>query len=454
MDIKAWFHFFEMNDSQIKSAIVESLTGAGITTYAPDLDRPCGPGILFFEDISQPLCDFLREVSRNGMDHVLAILVSKPGLGNGDIWSLLQAGASDVFTWHRQPDPASQTVARLERWNAVNQLVNSPLVRNNLIGQSLAWNSVLRQIVEVARFTDASVLILGESGTGKELIARLIHTLDPRAKKRDLVVLDCTTIVPELSGSEFFGHKRGAFTGAVTPRDGAFVLADGGTLFLDEVGELPLGLQAQLLRVVQEHTYKRVGDNTWQRTEFRLVCATNRDLLQEVQQGRFRCDLYYRLANWICKLPSLRERPEDILPLAQHFLTELRPDKKPPELDEPVRDYLVRRDFPGNVRDLKQLVSRISYRHVGEGPITVGDIPEDERPAEEFAQRDWRDGFFEQAIRRALTMGGGLKGISQAASDTAIRITVSDEEGNLQRAARRLGVTDRALQMRRANQRV
>ncbi|MCI0591086.1 MAG: hypothetical protein L0Y67_05725 [Gammaproteobacteria bacterium] len=100
---------------------------------------------------------------------------------------------------------------------------------------------------------------------------------------------------------------------------------------------------------------------------------------------------------------------------------------------------------------MKQLVSRISYRHVGEGPITVGDIPEDERPAEEFAQKDWRDGFFEQAIRRALTMGGGLKEISQAASDTAIRITVSDEEGNLQRAARRLGVTDRALQMRRAN---
>jgi hypothetical protein len=98
MDIKAWFHFFEMNDSQIKSTIVESLTGAGITTYALDLDRPCGPGILFFEDISQLLCDFLREVSRNGMDHVLAILVSKPGLGNGDIWSLLQAGAVNVFT--------------------------------------------------------------------------------------------------------------------------------------------------------------------------------------------------------------------------------------------------------------------------------------------------------------------------------------------------------------------
>jgi transcriptional regulator with GAF, ATPase, and Fis domain len=375
MDIKAWFHFFEVNDSQVKSVIVESLTGAGITTYAPNLDRPCGPGILFFEDISQPLYDFLREVSRNGMDHVLAILVSKPGLGNGDIWSLLQAGAADVFTWHRQPDPVSQAVARLERWTAVNQLVNSPLVRN-LIGQSPAWNSVLRQVVEVARFTDASVLILGESGTGKELIARLIHTLDPRAKKRDLVVLDCTTIVPELSGSEFFGHERGAFTGALAPRDGAFALADGGTLFLDEVGELPLGLQAQLLRVVQEHSYKRVGDNTWHHTEFRLVCATNKDLLQEVTRGNFRCDLYYRIAGWICRLPSLRERREDILPLVHHFLGELRPDKKLPELDGPVCEYLLKRDYPGNVRDLKQLVTRISHRHVGPGPITVGDISE------------------------------------------------------------------------------
>jgi transcriptional regulator with GAF, ATPase, and Fis domain len=454
MDIKAWFHFFGEDNSQTKSAIVESLTQAGVATYALDLDRPCGPGILCFDEFSQPLCDFLRQVSRNGMERVLAISVSDSGLGNGDTWSLLQTGASDVFAWYHSSNLASQVVARLERWNAVDQLVNSPLVQNNLIGQSPAWKSVLRQIVEVARFTDASVLIMGESGTGKELVARLIHTLDPRAKKRDLVILDCTTIVPELSGSEFFGHERGAFTGALALRDGAFALADGGTLFLDEVGELPLDLQAQLLRVVQERTYKRVGGNTWQRTDFRLICATNRDLLQEIQQGKFRCDLYYRLANWSCKLPSLRERLEDILPLAQHFLTELRPDKKPPELDEPVRDYLVRRDFPGNVRDLKQLVSRISYRHVGEGPITVGDIPEDERPTEEFAQRDWRDGFFEQAIRRALTMGGGLKEISQAASDTAIRITISDEEGNLQRAARRLGITDRALQMRRANRRL
>src|SRR4029077_5747912 len=146
------------------------------------------------------------------------------------------------------------------------------------------------------------------------IVARLIHLLDARPNKRDLVVLDCSTVVPELSGSEFFGHERGAFTGALTERHGAFALANGGTLFLDEIGELPLPLQAQLLRVVQEHSYKRIGGNKWHRTDFRLVCATNRDLLGLVCGGEFRADLYYRIASFVCKLPALRERAEDIIP--------------------------------------------------------------------------------------------------------------------------------------------
>src|SRR5690606_31880967 len=135
-----------------------------------------------------------------------------------------------------------------------------------------------------------------------------------------LVILDCSTIVPELAGSEFFGHERGAFTGALITREGAFALADGGTLFLDEIGELPLHLQVQLLRVIQEGTYKKVGSNTWKSTRFRLICATNRDLSEEVKKGRFRADLFYRIASWTFHLPPLRERKEDILPLALHFL--------------------------------------------------------------------------------------------------------------------------------------
>lgn len=452
-DTKASLHFFGKRDASFKSEVVKALEYEGVNTYEPDSSLSGGPGVIFFNEITRELYDFLRDIRQSGIERILAIAVSRDVLAGGDTWRLLSAGASEVLAWNHSPDPAGEISARLMRWNAIDQLVESPLVANNLIGKSPIWKSILRQFVEVAHFTDASVLVTGESGTGKELVARLIHTLDRRPNKRDLVVLDCTTIVPELSGSEFFGHERGAFTGAVAPREGAFSLANGGTLFLDEVGDLPLGLQAQLLRVIQERMYKRVGGNTWQHTDFRLVCATNKNLLHEAQQGKFRHDLYYRIASWIFKMPPLRERTEDILPLVHHFMQELNPDEETPNLDEPVREYLLKREYPGNVRDLKQLVNRISYRHVGTGPITVGDIPEEERPSGELGPTEWRDEPFERSIRRALALGVGLKEIGRVAEETAIRITVGDENGNLQTAARKLGVTDRALQMRRAARR-
>lgn len=450
--ISAWLHFL-CNDTLLKSTITETLTNAGVNTHPLDSSATNSTGILFFNDINQQFLNFLREVSCYGLKRVLAIAASDSTLANGAVWCLLQAGASDVFAWDHSAKPEIEVKNRLERWNTVDQLVLSPLVQNNLVGQSPAWISILRQIVEVAKFTDANILITGETGTGKELVARLIHTLDAREQKRDLVVLDCTTIVPELSGSEFFGHERGAFTGAISQRDGAFSLANGGTLFLDEVGELPLGLQIQLLRVVQEHTYKRVGGNTWYTTNFRLVCATNKDLLKEAAHDKFRYDFYYRIANLTCKLPPLRERTDDIIPLVQYFIKKLRPNEEIPEMDDPVREYLLKRAYPGNIRDLKQMVSRIIYRHIGQGPITVGNIPEEERPSSESIEADWYDKHVEHAIRQALSLGIGLKEIGRTAEDAAVRIAVSDESGNLQRAARKLAVTDRALQMRRAARR-
>ena len=339
---------------------------------------------------------------------------------------------------------------RLTRRQEINRLVSSPQVREACVGQGPVWAKLLHQIVEVAYFSDSPVLITGESGTGKEQVCRLVHALDRRPDKRDLVVVDCTTIARELSGSEFFGHERGAFTGAVTARDGAFALADGGTLFLDEVGELPPPLQAELLRVIQEHTFKRVGSNSWQSTRFRLVCATNRDLLEEVSRGRFRQDLYYRISAWSRRLPSLRERPEDILPLTSHFMEHHCADRDPPELDDAVREYLLRRAYPGNVRELKHVVARIMNRHVGPGPITAGDIPEEERPLDEAGFADWCDESFERAIGKAVLLGAPLKEIGRVAESTAVRLAVGQEQGNLQRAAQRLGVTDRALQLRRA----
>jgi DNA-binding NtrC family response regulator len=217
------------------------------------------------------------------------------------------------------------------------------------------------------------------------------------------------------------------------------------------VGELPPRLQAELLRVVQEGTYKRIGSSTWHRTRFRLVCATHRDLLREVEEGRFRRDLYYRLAAWTCRLPSLAERRDDVPLLVHRFLAEHYGDE-PPEIGPEVMDLLLTRDYPGNVRDLRQLVGRIVHRHVGNGPVTIGDVPEEERPREPQSDRIPGGDGFEGAVRLAIARGLGLKEIGNAATEAAVRIAIDEAGGNLQRAAERLGVTDRALQMRRAAQ--
>lgn len=448
MDI--WCHFFDGGNTFPVKAIMTALTEAGLNAAAVDLNEARGPGVVFFTEVNEELLELLRQVCRGGLDRVLAVSSSSLVLAGGGAWRLLRAGASDAFSWDHSRAPAREVAARLERWRSVDTLLDSQLVKNNLVGESPNWKFVLRQIVEVARFSDASILIMGESGTGKELAARLIHTLDLRSRKRELVTVDCTAIMPELSGSEFFGHERGSYTGAVTARDGAFALADEGTIFLDEIGELSLGLQAELLRVVQERMYKRVGSNKWKPTNFRLICATNRDLQEEEARGNFRRDFYHRIASWTFRLPPLRERPGDVVPLAHHFIKQLSVDREPPELDAAVTEYLLNREYAGNVRELKQTVTRIVNRHVGPGPITVGDIIEGDRPVGGEEMPSWPDASFEAAIRGALARDVGLKQIGNAATETAIRIAVGDAGGNLQCAARKLGVTDRALQMRRA----
>jgi transcriptional regulator with GAF, ATPase, and Fis domain len=303
-------------------------------------------------------------------------------------------------------------------------------------------------LLERLAATSSTVLIQGESGTGKELVARLMHQLDPRRSQGRLVVLDCTTVVETLSGSEFFGHVKGAFTGANAERLGAFALADGGTLFLDEVGELPPALQAELLRVVQEKTYKPVGSNAWKKTDFRLVCATNRDLRAEEAQGRFRRDLYHRLAGWTCRLPPLRERPQDILPLARRFIQSHCRGGAPPVMTRPVEEYLLAQSYPGNVRQLKHLIGRIMLRYTGAGPLTPGCLPDDERPAASSRQ-DWHEQL-DAAVRRAVACHTSLKEIGRLAEGCAVACALADTGGNVPQAARSLGISDRALQLRLA----
>lgn len=409
------------------------------------------PCIFAFDRTTGEVLKELRDASVWGRHRVLAVALPGTILQNSDIWSLLRFGASDVIRWDDRDPPAREVAARLERWANVDLMMHSDAVRQKLVGESPSWVMLLRQIVEIAAFNQTSVLLTGESGTGKELIARLIHALDCRPDKGPLVVVDCTTVVPTLSGSEFFGHERGAFTGAVAARDGAFGRANGGTLFLDEIGDLPMPLQAELLRVIQEGTYKRVGSDVWRDTQFRLVCATNRSMQEAVEHGQFRSDLYHRIAAWSCELPPLRRRRDDILPLATHFLSEFVPSLGRPPFDPAVTEFILRREYPGNVRELRLLMARIAARHVGTGPVTVGTLPEAERPAATDDAVSWWQGPFEEAIRYAVSMGVGLREIGKVAQETAVSVAMAAESGNLRRASRLLGVTERALQMRRSS---
>ena len=243
-----------------------------------------------------------------------------------------------------------------------------------ILGQSEALKRVMRRVEMVAP-TDASVLILGETGSGKELVARAIHQRSVRANKA-LVKVNCASIPRELFESEFFGHTRGSFTGAIRDRVGRFQLADGGTLFLDEVGEIPLELQSKLLRVLQEGEFERVGDETTRRVNVRVVAATNRDLGQEAEAGRFRLDLFYRLGVCPIEVPPLRDRSEDIPELAARFVTQAcarfhLPEPRVTERElERARQY----DWPGNVRELQNVVERAVILAPG-GSLTL-DLPE------------------------------------------------------------------------------
>jgi PAS domain S-box-containing protein len=248
----------------------------------------------------------------------------------------------------------------LERENEYlrQELRDTTTTEDELIGPSAALARIRDQICMVAP-TDASVLITGESGTGKELVARGIHRLSGRRKK-PLVRVNCAAIPKDLFESEFFGHVRGSFTGAIKDRTGRFELADGGTLFLDEVGEIPLELQSKLLRVIQEGQFERVGDDRTRSVNVRLVSASNRDLATDAAAGTFRLDLYYRLAVFPIEVPALRDRPEDIMPLAELFLTsaaqKLRiatPKLTPADIVE-----MERYAWPGNVRELQNVIER------------------------------------------------------------------------------------------------
>ncbi len=338
---------------------------------------------------------------------------------------------SEDFAWLRTfADHAAVSIANARAFEEIEALkrrlelendylreeVTSALGSRDLLGQSGALRKVLRQIELVAP-TGAAVLVHGESGTGKELVARAIHERSSR-NERPLIKVNCGAVPENLFESEFFGHARGAFTGALKDKPGRFELADGGTLFLDEVGELPLAMQAKLLRVLQEHEIERVGETRPRKVNVRIVAASNRELKSEVEAGRFRQDLFYRLSVFPIEVPPLRERREDIAQLAAHFVrvTARKMNRPPRRFTKAHAEQLMAHDWPGNVRELQNAVERAVIL-AEEGPLhfelptTTANhsAPVNARPAESptiLTREEWKRRERE-SITGALKQSGG-----------------------------------------------
>jgi two-component system, NtrC family, response regulator AtoC len=300
---------------------------------------------------------------------------------------------------------------------------------SGIIGQSHHLREVLTKIDKVAG-GDANVCIMGESGTGKELIARAIHRNSPR-RDRPLVTLDCTAIPEGLMESQLFGHRRGSFTGAVEHRNGVFALADTGTLFIDEISELPLPLQAKLLRVIQAHEFVEVGGSQPIQTDIRLITASNKDLREAVADGTFRADLYYRVAVVMIQLPPLRERREDIPQLVRHFLERFSTvHRRPvPTITPQALEILTSYTWPGNVRQLENCIEQAVVL-ANEEVIDVDVLSLDHREPKKMAGH--------QAAQAGLT----LREVEQE----HILRTLHALNGNRTRAARLLGISLRCLQ--------
>jgi transcriptional regulator with GAF, ATPase, and Fis domain len=309
-------------------------------------------------------------------DELLGVLAvfSRTQLSAEDFqWLRTFADHAAVAIWNaRSFEELNRLRTQLELENAyLNEEIKQTFHLGAIVTQSRAFQKVLEQVQLVAE-TEATVLILGESGTGKELIARAIHQRGSR-RTRPLIKVNCGAIPASLFESEFFGHVKGAFTGAVSDRVGRFELADGGDLFLDEVGEIPLPLQAKLLRVLQEKQFERVGDGKTRSVDVRILAATNRNLKKEVEAGAFRQDLYYRLTVFPIEIPPLRERTEDIGLLAQQFISKSAARLKitAPKLTARQLRELETYDWPGNVRELENVLERAVILSRNSGKLMV-----------------------------------------------------------------------------------
>jgi two-component system nitrogen regulation response regulator NtrX len=318
---------------------------------------------------------------------------------------------------------------------------------SEIIGDSPVMRRVRQQIEEVAP-APITVLIAGETGTGKELVARAIHRLSER-KEKTLVSVNCAAIPEQLLESEFFGHVRGAFTGADRTRRGLFELADGGSLFLDEVGELDIRLQAKLLRVIEERRFKRVGGEKDLQVDVRIIAATNRDLEQRVVERKFREDLLYRLNVFQIVLPPLRERGADVLLLGRHFIDEFNKQlgKQVEDVDQETARELLTFPFPGNIRQLRNVIEQAMI--AAKGPVLTRDLFWGLKPSSSAAEARPRPPARETAAPAPPARNPALPALDDDAPLTELLATVEAKERELRAMERR--VLERALMQAKGN---
>ena len=377
-------------DETVRSAATSALRDRGYTVEG--LARS-GEALRRLEqdDFDLVLCD-LKSTDPHEQDGIVArltrrdtatemiVLTTQDGVRKAA--TLSRKGAYDVLTKPLDPDALLRSVHHaLERKRLRKQVqhLSSVIKRRyqieGIVYRSQQMEEILRLVRRVSQ-VDATVLILGESGTGKELIARAIHAQSPR-QTGPFHAIDCGAIPQSLLESELFGHTKGAFTGAESSRKGLFEVSSGGTVLLDEVGEMPLALQAKLLRVLQEREIRPVGSDRPRKVDVRILAATNRNLQEEANRGTFREDLYYRLNVISMPVPALRDRPDDILPLAEHFLQKYgrKVSRAPLQLEASTASLLLRYRWPGNVRELENAM-QLAVALASGSSMRPGDLPE------------------------------------------------------------------------------
>jgi transcriptional regulator with GAF, ATPase, and Fis domain len=445
-----WLYDFSETRTFLEK-LCKAFSKANLTTEKWDYKCAIEMGVIIIESNKHydGLISLLNIQLKSKGNRIIVINASEEALSRNAILKILNYGAEYYFESYSIDKDFENVIEKILRWRNIESILHSPVIKNNIAGESAELKKMLRNIIEVTVYSAASVLILGERGTGKELVAKIIHEMDITRSKGNFVLVDCTTIRPELSGSEFFGHEKGSYTGADHSREGAFALANHGTLFLDEVGELPLTMQAELLRIIQEGAYKKVGSNIWKQANFRLVSATNRDLEAESEKGNFRKDLFDRISIWQCYIPSLNERREDIPLLIESFFRKKFPENMP-VIDKALFDYLQNRNYPGNIRELQNLISRIALRYIGKGPVTIGDMPDYERTSNFKDIKAWfENSILAESINQALNDGYDIKNIVDTIKTMATTIALSITDNNKEMSAL-LGKSERWIQMHKS----